>query len=287
MKKLLLPALSLCLLLFACQTKESKPTLSPPQSSPPASPLPSPLASQVPASPSPSPTAAETPTPRPSGEIIAPDFEIDEDFWQQEYRHTDGALLASVSCAWPKLPDSAPQAIRDYYSQLHSDTEREAAAVFSKEAAISYEDSKASSQDFRPYSLEENYSVQFNDSKILSVLRNTARYTGGVHGQEDVFTETFDLSTGKKLTLDDLMSVDRETYIRRLVPLICEQIASNPEDYVEGYEQTAADSFPVDLFCVTDTGLALFYPPYVLASYAQGVCRFDIPLEKYEDIWKY
>jgi len=206
---------------------------------------------------------------------------IEEDYWQQDYWTDDGVLLLRASIAWPKLSNDFPAALRVYFNDM-SDADKQAAERLSARAR---EALSGSPENFTAYSWEKNYTVERNDGTYLSVLFDETEYTGGVHGDESVWAVNCQVSDGDaNLSLDDHFTVNPDVWLKRLPDLICAQIAADAEDYYPNYEQLVLDNWGV--FCLTDTGLAFFYEPYILGPYTLGVCRFDIPFEAYEDIWK-
>ena len=270
MKKYCAIVLLICVLLSSCRT----------QPIPPASPSP------ISEAPSPSVPPEETSSATPTGEVYAPDLLIEEGFWQQEYRADDGVLLLNVSYSWPQLSGDFPESMRMHFDDRRNEAGREAERLLSQ-AAEQREWYVSEGRDFVSYYWEENCGIEYNDGVYLSVFFEGSCFTGGAHDDETAKTDTFRLSDAQRITLDDLFAVDREVYVERLSALICEEIITDGEDlYYPEYQRLVRELFPVDCFCLTDDGIALFYNTCQIAPSIMRVSRFDLPRTEYEDIWK-
>lgn len=116
-------------------------------------------------------------------------------------------------------------------------------------------------------------------------------YTGGAHGMCDFYYETIDPATGSPLGLERLVKPDKVTEFREhLVSVIAESKKMSVPEYLhsvneyvmpeEGKEITA-ENFPIYHIGLTADGLAVIYPPYSIAPYAEGQPAFIIPSEGY------
>lgn len=275
MKRLLLFFL-LCLMLTACDVKDPAPTSA--ASSPPPA--------ESPRLDSPTPLPSTDPTePSPEGDVFSPALSINEDAWTYERKADDGTLLINVNTAWPQLPGTVPPDILNYYVHKR-ETVQTTISQWEIMAEDQYRDSLSQNEEFVPYRLQQNYTVMYNEHNRLSILRESVEFTGGVHELIWAETETFDVTTGEKLSWDDLFTVSRDVYLKRLTDAVCQQIEPHKEDYFENYSELAAELFPAEYVCLSETGVVVIYNPYELAPFTRGVCRFEIPYEMIADIWK-
>jgi hypothetical protein len=157
-------------------------------------------------------------------------------------------------------------AIDDYYENVKDDFYR----LYSMRA-------EEAAEDMTPYRLEAGFAVEINRGGILSFSRTLYQYLGGAHGATDIFCETFLVSTGRLLTLDDFFTVGREVYTARMLEYVDAKIDQNPDEFWSDAKQIARELFPYDTFVVTLDGISLLFPEYNIAPYAAGIVRIDVP----------
>jgi hypothetical protein len=272
MKKLM-PVLLLFLLLTACQRPSDPPPSEVPVSAPAGTP-------EIAPPPSEEPSASA-----PEDEVFAPDMPVDEDYWAREFRdESTGALYMRAAIALPQLSEGFPQAVRNHYAFLRAEAETQVEAR-AERARDEYGAARANGLDFLPVAWEANYSVECNDGRYLSIRRDDIRFDGGLRDIASVTGETFDLSTGALVTLDDLAAGGADIFREQLAALVCAQIAQDAENYFAPYERLTRELTPQ--FCLTEEGLTLFYQVYELAPYTMGVCQFDISRMALEGLWTF
>ncbi|MDR0381783.1 MAG: DUF3298 and DUF4163 domain-containing protein [Oscillospiraceae bacterium] len=270
-------AAALCLPLAACDSSPPPSPSPPPGVVSPDVDMPSPPDDIVPPETPTGPVVLDTPAP---GQPV-----VTETHWEETARMGNNLVVADVRCALPALPDDAPAAIRAYYDDK-SRAFRQTGEELQRDARAHYEASRSGEFDFVPYTLEQNFMVSYNQNGLLSVVRDISVFSGGAHGDILVETETFRLTDGRLLSLDDLFSVGRDEYRPRLMEAVCALIEKNPEDYYENYREVVEEYFPEETFALTEDGLALYYGTYTLAPFAGGIPRFEIPYGQLADIWK-
>ena len=138
---------------------------------------------------------------------------------------------------------------------------------------------------FAPYGFTYGVNkVSYFDNQYLSFLVDGYDFLGGAHGMPVKLGYTFDVNTGNKLHLKDLVNVSEEEvkdtglkYFKRLMK------RSGGEDL---YWENATDTiherlgYSFDDFYLTDKGLCLYFAPYELASYAEGYQMVIVPYEE-------
>lgn len=136
---------------------------------------------------------------------------------------------------------------------------------------------------FIPYSFDNNFAyVSYNDGKIINIIEEGYNYYGGAHGMPYRVSYVFDLNTGERLWLSDLIDVPEDT----LEDLVAEYTTKHMNDvgeyYWDDYEETVrlgVNMTSVD-FILKDDGVDFFFPPYLLASYASGFQDITVPYDK-------
>lgn len=155
----------------------------------------------------------------------------------------------------------------------------------SQDALEWYNMAKEDDGYFAPYGFTYGVNkVSYFDNQYLSFLVDGYDFLGGAHGMPVKLGYTFDVNTGNKLHLKDLVNVSEEEvkdtglkYFKRLME------RSGGEDL---YWENATDTiherlgYSFDDFYLTDKGLCLYFAPYELASYAEGFQMVIVPYEE-------
>ena len=99
---------------------------------------------------------------------------------------------------------------------------------------------------------------------------------------------TFDRETGKYLTMDELFTVDRTIYMKRLSSAIYKYSELAGKNYIwnEGFDKNVlVKHFKPNCFYLTPDGIVLCYERYAVVAGAGGNPTFEIPYSWFEDIW--
>lgn len=134
-------------------------------------------------------------------------------------------------------------------------------------------------ESFAPYALQRETSVRRADRHLLSLTYDDTSYLGGAHGYTGRYGHTFDLRTGKELTLADLTD-DYDAFLSAAVEQLKDisyGAAYAAYGLNEGYEDQLAGLFRDGNWYFNDEGLVLMANPYELASYAAGLIEFTLP----------
>jgi len=130
-----------------------------------------------------------------------------------------------------------------------------------------------------------NFEVQLGN--IISVSGFLDGGAGGV-GWGGIEGDTFDLNTGKKLTLSDIFNVGEDKYLKFIYDFVSEKIMDDIkagkdlylfEDAYSGDGYEEIRKFNPDNFFLTKTSLVVFYEKYALAIGAAGPQKYEIPYE--------
>jgi hypothetical protein len=128
--------------------------------------------------------------------------------------------------------------------------------------------------------------VMYNRSGLLSFGVFNASYTGGAHGYEYTQCYTYDAVRNKRVLYDDLFnaadSLKLEAVLDKHIRTMY-QIRDNEK--IEDYLLTEHVE-PIDNFYLTETGIVFNYPPYQIASYAEGEIKIYVPFAELQGIIK-
>lgn len=149
-----------------------------------------------------------------------------------------------------------------------------------------YNDTLKEGFEFRPYTLENNYEVEYNKGKIISLTSTLSEYTGGAHPNYSKSGEVFDLNSNKKLELTDIINKSeteiRQMFIEGFSTLITEQ----PDSYFEDAKETVTKSADKINFYLSNKGLVFFFNPYDIAPYAAGAPEYTLTFDGNESLFK-
>lgn len=198
-----------------------------------------------------------------------------------------GIVVITVRYSLPDITNpGAPEpysALREYYDEKGKELQNTARDL----ASAAHEDfdfARENGYDFYPYTDEQDYELKLDTEQYVSVLRTHYSYLGGAHGEVCFFSDTFDMTTGELMTLDQIFTVSSDVYMPRILTEIKDtQRLTNDETPV--FDETALeDAFDPDCFYLTPDTLVIYYQVYSLGSHALGAPEFSIPREALEDI---
>ena len=133
-----------------------------------------------------------------------------------------------------------------------------------------------------PYSNYSRVSISRADSKVLSFFEDYSSFMGGAHGMYGRSGYTYDVNSGKKLSISDVVKLTEDD----LVPVLKEKLlAQNDEDDYDDLDENLK-KYKLDSETVFDEedqeltygfnwyldhdGMHFYFGPYELASYAVG-----------------
>ena len=137
-------------------------------------------------------------------------------------------------------------------------------------------------EETSPYSNTVSYSEKRVDSAVVSMQRQNYSNRGGIHGGTYYSALNFDVNTGKRLTMDDIVE-DKEEFLEAAKASVLEICESDvyKDRLMPDYEASLDMVLQDDLWYFDYEGITFIANEYELAAYAEGTLRFTIP---YDDI---
>ena len=134
---------------------------------------------------------------------------------------------------------------------------------------------------YEPFTSLESVKVVRADDMALSLLFCGYEYRGGMHGIEYFKGENYDVKTGERLKLTDIIKDKKE-----LSKAVSAELARHYAD-VEFFEDTDISKFMESEYSWTYdyNGITLYFGPYCLAPYAYGTQAVTITYDKYPDVF--
>ena len=118
--------------------------------------------------------------------------------------------------------------------------------------------------------------VRRADSTVLSLLDMSEDYLGGVHGMYGCIGVNFDTATGKRLQISDVCT-DAETVVR--------DYPRSPFENTEAYVMEHVVQNTLN-FTIEPAGMTVYFNPYEIGSYAEGLFTATILFSEYPGLFK-
>lgn len=133
---------------------------------------------------------------------------------------------------------------------------------------------------FGEYTLK--YKIMSLRSPIVSIEFYYTEDTGGAHGMYGVNTLNFNVKTGDKVLLEDLVNVNNQKKINDYLLNILKKDSRsfyNPEMQVDFASSDVIKNFDTQSFYVTAKGIMLQFNPYEVGPYSSGIITVELPSE--------
>jgi hypothetical protein len=133
---------------------------------------------------------------------------------------------------------------------------------------------------FQSWFIERTGEVKLNKVNIFSIDFLEYSYTGGAHANTHVTFKNFNLTDGKEIKLDEIISPKKQTELtkigeaefRKLKELTTEADLGQAGFWFENNEFYLNDNF-----LITDSSLVFYYNNYEITAYAFGPTELSIP----------
>jgi len=129
--------------------------------------------------------------------------------------------------------------------------------------------------------LRATYTVSGASPRSLTVTYEIWTYTGGIHGNNDIITLSYDVESGQRLLFEDLV-VATDTALERLAAYCAKELRLTlGEDLDEAMLKsgTAPELDNYSSFSLFPAGLRIHFQPYQVAPFVAGAQRVEVPLE--------
>ncbi len=119
-----------------------------------------------------------------------------------------------------------------------------------------------------------NYTITYNQDGKLSIVFDHYEFTGGAHGNYGKQGFTFDLNSGKVLTLQEA-ALNNSRYKQIINTQIKQELTKRGYDMLEPFETISDDQG----FYLRGDKIIVFFSLYEYTPYSEGMPEFSIPLE--------
>lgn len=140
-------------------------------------------------------------------------------------------------------------------------------------------------EDNMQYSYDSSVSrILYFDETYVSFIQERYEYFGGAHGMPIWEGYVFNLETGERLLLPDILSNTQEELKSIVMDYFGEKIDENPSEYWDNAKENVYDTVSLEMtdFALTQDGICFYMHPYNIAAYAAGFQRVTIPYSEFE-----
>ena len=144
-------------------------------------------------------------------------------------------------------------------------------------------------QDYHFYwHREHGYSHLYVGDKYISMYYYRGGYEGGMREWRSSMPLIFDRETGLMVHTDALFTVEESFYKKRLTSAIYKYCEMTGDDrWNDVFDNNVLVKNFNDLRCyLTPDGIVICYDRYEIQAGASGSPTFEIPYERFEDIFK-
>jgi len=129
--------------------------------------------------------------------------------------------------------------------------------------------------------LRVSYTVSYASPRSLTVTYEVWTYTGGIHGNNDIVTLSYDVENEQRLLFEDLV-VDTDTALESLADYCSQALRTTlgeelDEDMLKSGTDPELGNYTS--FSLFPAGLRIHFQPYQVAPFSAGVLRVDVPLD--------
>lgn len=144
---------------------------------------------------------------------------------------------------------------------------------------------EAETDYFMEYYINEGVCVYRLDDCVVSLCGMYESYTGGAHGYYGYDGATFDVRSGRKLQLEDLLN-DVDGFYGKAVSYILEELEEMDDEdmlFANYKEVVETETFGETPACwyLDNTGIAIQYDLYSIAPYVAGAPGVTLPYDEF------
>lgn len=142
-----------------------------------------------------------------------------------------------------------------------------------------FESAVSEGMGFMNWTRNKMSDVIYNDKGILSYAVHWDEYSGGAHGMYGSNFLVFDITSGKRLMLNDVIEEPASKFWQdKIYEKLSEQY--KPEDLKADFSLPIS---PSENFFISPKGIGFFYNPYEIAPYVYGGAQVFIPFSEVSD----
>ena len=202
----------------------------------------------------------------------------------KEFSETE---IIKITLQFPQIDGLTDKTVQDSINSIFKE-----AAMAAKDEGLKNADEmkkdRASGYGGSPNKCETyfDYSLNYNQNGLLSVVFKDYQYTGGAHGSTAQSSYTFNLNTGEEYTLKDLFNSDAN-YVSFISDTVRKEINERVKEGSLFEELTPFNTIREDHdFYLSDDGIVIYFQQYEYWPYAAGIQEFTVEYAALKDMLK-
>ncbi|MBR5519261.1 MAG: DUF3298 domain-containing protein [Clostridia bacterium] len=194
----------------------------------------------------------------------------------------DGTVVLRYTISYPTFTSnngSSADAINTAVAAAAAEFE-----TYAKEVLFTFaEQAHKFGDDMLPYSFSVDYEVVISSGTAVSVVFTKTELAGETREAYSRSACVFSPITNTVVTLSDVFSGGSSAYTQTIYSAVFAKIATNADAFYADYENLA-QFFPIsDRWYLGENGVVIFFNPYEIAGYDQGIVEFTLPYNDYSD----
>jgi hypothetical protein len=134
------------------------------------------------------------------------------------------------------------------------------------------------------FTATSNYKVLCNNDSLVTFELTGHSYQGGAHGGTTIYAASFETRTGRRLTLDDIVT-NKQAFAALVEKKVKE---ARPEVFKDGFKFDDIFKFKLPRnYGLTKNGIYLHYEDYEIFPYAYGQAILNIPFNQLGGLLKH
>lgn len=194
-------------------------------------------------------------------------------------KYTEHSTTLNIEASWQRFGMALPDEASDSLVQDAVKTFR----ALAQEEYLALEDLRKSDPDFvqHPYEMALTGTISGN-GKTAAVLWQVYQYLGGAHGNLAVIAQNYTVPEGRAFDLADLFGKP-DTALRLLSEQARRELLGRglPPDMVNPGTEPEPENFQT--FLLTVDGITLYFSPYQVAPWSEGVVTVTLPIDSLAD----
>jgi hypothetical protein len=213
-----------------------------------------------------------------------PDLPLTEQIWRRTMKRS-GTPVLELSLRRPAFPQvGKAERLERYFAAVAQQWRQRWETVLFPRACLAQAQAEEEGIPFRPWRAQLDYTVTLWEPPLLSLRLDAAEQGQADRPMLSCTGEVWDCATGYPRTLRSFFPTRDRRWRRKLLDALQAQaqarLASGESLLDPDCPQLLARAFDPARFYVTQEGLAIFYPLYVLGPYAEGIPVFTVPRQK-------
>ncbi|MBO5081935.1 MAG: DUF4163 domain-containing protein [Lachnospiraceae bacterium] len=198
----------------------------------------------------------------------------------------DQVSLMYGNCCLFELDEPEYPALEEAVAQYNTETEQNWITSMNDLKSWAREDYNAAVAEgyefYGPYVSEDEMYITRADDKALSAVTGNYWYSGGAHGMSGYSAVNFDIQTGRKLAIEDViadtnalpnaLATEMIEQYPHLATVVQDMWSMSLEDYLASYltPEEANDITPEFTWTLGYEGVTFYFGAYEIGSYADG-----------------